>query len=216
MSLQATIEASCPACTDGFDAPIWSFVNGETDAGLRDQAKAGECNLLLCPSCGAAFVPEASWVYYEPKAEIVAFVMPEAWKAEEDRWRKHAAEDFARMRGALEGALPADVEPEVFFGPLGLSELLEKEDWRIDERDVMAHFAKDLGLGIFRASPRWARANGAPAEIPFVGGQPTRDSFIKGIRTLLAANDRLTTWSTFLSRLESDGDARVPPAAQRR
>ena len=87
MSFQGTIEANCPSCTDGFEAPIWSFVHGGKDSVLRDQAKAMECNLLLCPSCGAAFVPEAAWIYYEPGNEILAFVFPLSYKAEEAKWR---------------------------------------------------------------------------------------------------------------------------------
>jgi hypothetical protein len=64
------------------------------------------------------------------------------------------------MRGALGDHLPVGHEPEVFFGPEGLSQLLEQEDWRRDERDVMAFFAHDLKLSVYKASPAWARAHG--------------------------------------------------------
>ena len=56
-------------------AGLYHYVGGKDEL-LRDQAKAMECNLLLCPSCGAAFVPEAAWIYYEPDEEILAFVFP--------------------------------------------------------------------------------------------------------------------------------------------
>ena len=124
MSFQGTIEANCPSCTDGFEAPIWSFVHGGKDALLRDQAKAMECNLLLCPSCGAAFVPEAAWIYYEPDDEILAFVFPLSYTAEEKKWRDKMTADFAAMREALGDHLPVGHEPEVFFGPEGLAQLL--------------------------------------------------------------------------------------------
>ena len=116
MSFQGTVEINCPSCTDGFDAPVWSFVHGGTDAALRDQIKARECNLLLCPSCGLAFMPEASWIYYEPDAEIMAFVFPEAWRKEEETWREKMKADFAQMKTVLGARLPSDMEPMVFFG----------------------------------------------------------------------------------------------------
>jgi hypothetical protein len=213
MSFQGTIEANCPSCTDGFEAPIWSFVHGGKDALLRDQAKAMECNLLLCPSCGAAFVPEAAWIYYEPDDEILAFVFPMSYKAEETKWRDKMKADFAAMHSALGDHLPVGHEPEVFFGPEGLAQLLESEDWRRDERDVMAFFAHDLKLSLYKASPAWARAHGAPSWLPYTGKVPTRDSVIAGIRKIVAANDRLAAWSDYLAKLEKDPAAVLPPAA---
>lgn len=216
MSFQGNIEANCPSCTDGFEAPIWSFVHGGKDETLRDQAKAMECNLLLCPSCGAAFVPEAAWIYYEPDAEILAFVFPVSFKAEEAKWREKMTADFAAMREALGDHLPVGHEPDVFFGPEGLSQLLDMEDWRRDERDVMEFFAKDLKLSVYKASPAWARAHGAPSWLPYAGKAPTRDSVIAGIKAIVAANDRLTAWSDYLKTLEADPAAVLPPAAAAR
>src|SRR5258707_9593940 len=69
MSIQGEIVTRCPGCAEEFEAPVWSFVHGEKDPARRDQIKARECNLLLCPHCGAAFVPEVPWIYYEPAAE---------------------------------------------------------------------------------------------------------------------------------------------------
>ena len=213
MSFQGTIEANCLSCTDGFEAPIWSFVHGGKDSILREQAKAMECNLLLCPSCGAAFVPEAAWIYYEPEDEILAFVFPMAFKAEETKWRDKMKADFAAMRDALGDHLPVGHEPEVFFGPEGLAQLLEFEDWRRDERDVMEFFAKDLKLSVYHASPAWARENGAPSRLPYNGKTPNRASVIEGIKILVAANDRMTPWVDYLAKLEKDSAAALPPAA---
>jgi CpXC protein len=217
MSFQGKIEAACPSCAEAFEAPVWSFVHGEGDPALRDQIKARECNLLLCPSCGTAFMPETAWVYYEPGAEILAFVFPETWREDEARWREKMSADFAAMRAALDARLPADFEPEVHFGQDSLGLLLEREDWLVDERDVMTHYANELGLKVFKASPRWARASGAPADLPYKGrGKPTREALIAGLKALVAANDRLTAWAEFLARLEDDAGAGVPPAAAAR
>ena len=214
MSFQGDIEARCPACAEVFEAPVWSFVHGGTDIALRDQIKARECNLLLCAHCNEAFVPEVSWIYYEPASEILAFVFPESWRAEQSTWRDKMKADLDQMRKVLSGKLPADLEPEIFFGQDGLGELLEKDDWRVDERDVMEYFAKDLGLSVYRARPSWARAQGAPAEFPYAGkGVPTRASLIAGMKAVLDANERLTPWANFLLKFEKDSDAAIPPAA---
>lgn len=217
MSLQGDVETACPACRDSFDAPVWSFVDGGADENLREQVKARELNLLLCPHCGAAFVPEVPWIYHEPDAEILAFVFPDAWQAEESRWRGKMKEDYEQMKTVLGERLPVDMEPEIYFGQDGLAGLLEAEDWRRDERDVMAFIADGLKLSVYKASPLWARAHGAPSQLPYEGkGAPTRQTLIAGMKALVAANDRLTAWSDFLGRYEDDAGAAVPPAAKSR
>lgn len=215
MSFQGEIEARCTACKEVFEAPVWSFVHGGTDVSLRDQIKARELNLLLCAHCNEAFMPEVSWIYYEPDAELLAFVFPEAWKAEEAKWREKMGADFAQMKDTLGGKLPLDYEPEIFFGQDGLGALLEREDWRIDERDVMVEYAKELGLEVYRAGPRWARAHAAPSEFPY-RGKLGRESLIAGMKELLKANDRLTAWADFLAKFEKDPKAPLPPAAAKK
>ena len=215
MSFQGDVEARCAACSEVFEAPVWSFVHGGTDVSLRDQIKARELNLLLCAHCNEAFMPEVSWIYYEPDAELLAFVFPESWAKEEAKWREKMKADFAQMKGTLGDKLPVDYEPEVFFGQDGLAALLEREDWRVDERDVMLEWAKELGLSVYRASPRWARAQGAPSEFPHAG-KASRETLIAGMKTLLKANDRLTAWSDFLAKFEKDSKAAPPPAAKKR
>ncbi len=214
MSFQGEIETKCAVCKESFEAPVWSFVSGADEA-QRNQIKAGECNLLLCPHCGAAFMPDASWIYFEPEAEILAFVFPESWHAEEAKWREKMKTDFAAMREALGDRLPLTQEPLVFFGQEGLGELLQHVDWKIDERDVMEFHAKELGLSVYRASPAWARAHNAPTEFPYVG-KPTRESLIAGMEALLATNDRLTTWGDFLAAFRNDASAALPPPALKR
>ncbi len=213
MSFQDEIETRCAACAESFEAPVWSLIAGD-DETLRNQIKARECNLLLCPHCGEAVMPDSPWIYYEPAAEILAFVFPESWSGDGARWRERLDGDLAKMRSALGERLPADLEPEVFFGQEGLGALLEAQDWRADERDVMAYYAKDLGLSVLKVRPSWARARRVPSELPFRGSAPTREALIAGLRELVAANDRLTAWSEFLAAYEKDAGAGVPPAAR--
>ena len=126
MSFQGDVEARCSACSEVFETPVWSFVHGGTDVSLRDQIKARELNLLLCAHCNEAFMPEVSWIYYEPDAELMAFVFPESWSAEQAKWREKMTADFEQMKGTLGDKLPIDYVPEIFFGQDGLGALLEK------------------------------------------------------------------------------------------
>ncbi len=216
MSFQGEIETRCVACREAFEAPVWSLVSGAEET-LRNQVKARECNLLLCPHCGEAFIPDVSWIYFEPDADLLAFVFPESWRPEEKKWREKMQADFAQMRQALGERMPSDMEPAVFFGQEGLGDLLDKEDWRADERDVMEVYAKELGLSVYKASPSWARAHGAPSEFPYKGaGKPTRESLIAGMTELLKANDALTAWKDFLTSFEKDEGSAVPPPAKKR
>lgn len=213
MSFQGEIETRCPHGCEPFTTPVWSYVDGGRSPELRETIKALELNLLLCPSCGKAFAPDATWIYTEPALEILAFVFPESYKADEQKWREKMEADYAQLQEALGGDLAVRHEPEIFFGPQGLASLLEFEDWRGDERDVMAFIAQEQGLGLHKVSPAWAREHGAPDTLPFTGDEPTRESVIAGIKALLAANDRLTAWADYLKTLEAPGAA-LPPAAK--
>ncbi|MDX6770213.1 MAG: CpXC domain-containing protein [Elusimicrobiota bacterium] len=214
MSFMGKIETRCPHGCEPFTTPVWSFVNAVKSPELRDTIKALELNLLLCPGCGKAFPPEATWIYYEPALEILAFVFPESYKSDEAKWRGKMEEDYAVLRESLGGDLPVSAPPELFFGQQGLADLLEFEDFRTDERDVMEHYAADLGLSLYKASPAWAREHGAPRDLPYKGAAATRESVIAGIKDLLAANDRLTAWEDYRKTLEADPAATLPPPAR--
>jgi hypothetical protein len=214
MSLQGEIETRCPGGCEPFSTPVWSFVHGGKNPELRDTIKALELNLLLCPSCGKAFPPEAMWIYYEPALEILAFVFPESFKADEAKWRSKMEEDYAVLREALDSELPVSHPPDIFFGPQGLADLLEFEDFRSEERDVMEYYAREQGLSLYKADPAWAREQGVPNVLPYTGKAATRESLIAGSKSLLAANDRLTAWDEYRKMLEADPSAAPPPPAK--
>jgi hypothetical protein len=209
MSFKGEIEAKCPSGCEPFAAEVWSFVNGQEDDDLRLSVLFRELNLLLCPQCEKPFFADAAYVYYEPRLELMAFVMPESYRAEAERWRKKMHEDFVAYKTALK-ELPVDLEPEIFFGHEDLALLLEREDFRGEEREVMEAVAAELGLGVYRAAPGHARAHGLPASLPYAGAKATPDSVIEGLEKLLAANDRLTAYSDYLKELRSS--KALPPA----
>ncbi len=213
MSFKGVIEARCPRGCESFETEIWSFIHGRRSPELRETAQAGELNLLLCPGCGAAFFAEAAYVYFEPEDGIIAFVFPESHRAEEPRWRGKMRDDFAALKKVMGEKMPIDIEPEVFFGPDGLAELLEARDRLAEEVEVMAAVAGGLGLALYRVPPVFSRRQGVPALLPHIAGAQalTREGLIAGLERLLAANDRLTTYRGFLDSLRASPKAGLPP-----
>lgn len=216
MSFKGQIEAKCPKGCEPFETEIWSFIRGDNSIELRDAILARECNLLLCPTCSNAFIPDEPYVYYEPNREILGFVFPETYRERESYWREKMREDFAQMRESLGAGLSLDVEPQLFFGVEELARLLEDEDYRGEEDEVMEFIAKDLGLSIYRVGPRYARENGVPGLLPYVParrGEPAGpESVIAGLERIVAANDRLTAFSGYLEKLRAS--RALPPASR--
>lgn len=216
MSFKGEIEAKCPQGCEPFEAEVWTFIRGDRSVELRDAVLARECNMLLCPACNAAFIPEEPYVYFEPQRELLAFVFPESFRSKEAYWREKMRADFALMKDSLGKEASLDLEPEIFFGVVELAELLEREDYAGEEREVMEFIARDLGLRLYQVSPRYARDHKVPAALPYSAngaGQATPGSVIAGLEKLLAANDRLTAYSEFLSALKAAGAPALPPAS---
>src|SRR5262245_21543253 len=116
MSFLGKVQARCPKGCEPWDAEIWSFVNGGKDEPLRETLLAGDLNLVVCPECSTMFYPEATVIYYDAPAEILAFVLPEAYKSEEPRWRAKMEEDYSQMKKILGDDGAASLEPKIYFG----------------------------------------------------------------------------------------------------
>ena len=215
MSLRGRIIAKCPKGCEPFDAELYSFIRGDTDPDLRLQIKARECNLLICDECEKPFFPEEPYIYFEPQAEILGFVFPESFRPREKYWREKMHADFEEMRRALAENFPLTVEPVIFFGVDGLAELLDFEDYRSEEHEVMEWVAKDLGLSIYKVSPRFSRDNDVPGSLPYAANgakAPSREGAIAGLEKVLAANDRLKAYQRYLEKLKASQAGLPPPS----
>lgn len=214
MSFKGEIEAQCPQGCFAFETEVWSFVRGDKDPDQRLAIMAREFNLILCPHCSKPFFPDAPYVYYEPSAELLAFVFPQSYAEKEDFWRGKMGADFAEFKAGMGADLSEDLEPELFFGIDGLASLLEREDYRGEEREVMEFLAKELGLSLYRVSPKFARTHGIPSALPFEPGRADRQSVIAGLKKIAAANDRLTAFTSYLAELSASPDAKLPPPSR--
>lgn len=214
MSFKGEIEAKCPSGCLPFETEVWSFVRGDKDPDLRLAVIAREFNLILCAECQKPFFPESPYVYYEPMAELLAFVFPQSYAEKEEFWRNKMHQDFVEFKAGMGAELSADLEPELFFGIDGLAALLEEEDYRGEEREVMEFLAKELGLSLYQVSPKFARTHGIPSSLPFKPGRASRQSVIAGLEELAAANDRLTAFSSYLEHLRARPNAELPPSSR--
>jgi len=212
MSIKGEIEAKCPKGCEPFTADVYSFIRGDKSPELRLAVLFRECNMLLCPECEKPFFPDAPYVYHDPTDELVAFVFPEAYRDKEAFWRGKMAADFAEMQKVLGSKLPLS-EPEIFFGNDDLACLLESEDYRAEETEVMEAVAQELGLALYRVSPLYARRQGIPRTLPFTGKSASSTSVVAGLEKVLAVNDRLTAYAAYLSKLREGAPAALPPAS---
>lgn len=214
MSLKGEIEAKCPNGCEPFTAEIWTYVQGDKEPELRLALMAREFNLILCPGCDKPFFPPEPYIYYEPQAEVLAFVFPESYREKADFWRAKMHEDFVIFKKGMAGRLAADLEPEIFFGIDELAELLEGEDYRGEEREVMEYYAKELGLSIYPVNRGHSRQKGVPPALPYVPNgskAPTRAEVIAGLKKVVEANDRLTAYGKYLAELSGAPAAGLPP-----
>jgi hypothetical protein len=208
------VEARCPrGCTE--NVSVWSFVRADTDEALRDALLAGELNLVACPHCGDLFFPDAVVVYFDPRADLLAFVFPESYRAEEARWRGKMREDFERMRAALASEAPLEADPEIFFGMEACREVLLRQDDLEDEVRVAETLAGRLGLELGDVERAFARRGGLPWRVPLRGpGSGLEPKRIRaGIDALLASNDRLEGYRRWLDVLSASSG---PVPARRR
>src|SRR5271170_1359995 len=107
MSFKGAVEAQCPNGCESFTAEIWSFIRGDAQPELRLLVMFRECNLLLCPECNKPFFPDAPYIYFDPTAELLAFVFPESYRDKEKYWRDKMAGDFTVVSDKLGAVLPA-------------------------------------------------------------------------------------------------------------
>ncbi|MBI5200983.1 MAG: hypothetical protein HY925_05305 [Elusimicrobia bacterium] len=204
MSFTGQIDAKCPGCSESGDFEIWSFVRGDLDETLRERIKGGELNVLECPNCGRLFYPETSWVYAEPPKDLLAFVFPEGYREEADKWRAKMREDFEKMRPVTE-KLGLHEEPLVFFGAEPLAMLLHETEALEDEAEVAHYFCEKLGLTHRLVGAAFARARRLPRSLVQAKGPYSRERAVEGLKKLVAENDRLEGYRRWLQYLSSDG-----------
>lgn len=215
MSIKGTIKAKCPEGCEPFESEVWSLVRGDNDKELKEVLLSGELNLLFCPACGKPFYADEPFVYFDPGAEMLAFVFPRSYQKEEEKWRAKMNTDCELLKQGLLKEKQLSFAPQIFFGLEGLKDMLEAENECGDETEIIEVMAGELGLKTVRVSPAYARSSGVPRVIPFSSGVLTRGSAVDGMRKVFSANDRLSRLGGFLKKLESDPACGLPPLTEK-
>lgn len=209
MSFKGVVEAACPGCKESEEIEVWSFVRGDMDPELRETLLVGELNLVICEHCGEPFLAEATVIYLDEDAGLLAFIFPEAYRGDEARWRSKMKEDFATLRSALPDLRLG--EPQILFGFEELRETLRADDAMADEVEVARFFEEKLGFAPLSVDRAFARARNLPWDLPLGRGKPfTRENALEALRALLGANDKLEGYRRWIGYFESSKE--LPPA----
>ncbi|MFH2204246.1 MAG: CpXC domain-containing protein [Elusimicrobiota bacterium] len=210
MAIKGLVSAQCPGkgC-ESVEVEVWSYIRGDRDAALRESLLAGDLNFVRCETCGSMFSPEATVVYYDPSRMLLAFIFPESYRGEEERWRGKMSEDYSKMRSILGTEVLTAGEPLLFFGLAEASRQMNDEEDLEDEVKVAEYLCGELGLKVRSVERSYARLRDLPRILPYAppakSGEAAREDVLAGLMRLLKANDRLAGFRRWLALLgESD------------
>ena len=210
MSSKGTFRVECPLCAESFDGSFWTVVRGDRDHEVKELILSGEFDILMCPSCSGMFKHEEPFMYLDPGRDLLAFVMPEHYAAEKDKWIARMEADYAPVRKAMAANHAISGEPVYFFGLGPLTELLETDRDREEETEVMEFMAREAGLILKVVKPAEARALDLPFTLPIFKGLAGRASALKAARELLAKNDALLRLKNLEAALACIDDDTIP------
>lgn len=203
MSTKGVFKVKCPACNEQFDADFWTVVRGDKDLELKEMLISGEFDLLMCPNCSAMVSYEETFIYLDPEKELLVFVMPEAYRAEKEKWLEKMRADYDTVKGSLLNMRSLSFEPVCFFGAAELSALLLKDRDMEEETEVMEFIAAEKKFKSAGINPSYARAHDLPFSLPYSGASPSRASALAAAKAISAANDALPRVKNLLKTLEA-------------
>jgi len=210
MATKGIFRVECTACGESFDADFWTVVRGDRDRDVKELILSGEFDLLMCPKCSAMIQHEEPFLYIDPPKDILAFVMPESYDAEKEKWIGRLSADFEPVRATLAGGQGISGEPLYLFGLGPLSALLENDRDREEETEVMEFMAREDGLHLKPVKPAMARELNILFSLPMQAGLTGRAAAVKAAEALYARNDALPRLKKLLEVLGSLKDEGIP------
>jgi len=210
MSTKGVFRVECPHCGESFDADFWTVVRGDRDHDVKELILSGEFDLLVCPKCEEMVQHEEPFLYIDPDKDILAFVMPESYQAEKDKWIARMQADYEPVKAALTTGQGLTGEPLYLFGLGQISALLEKDRDREEETEVMEFMAREDGLTLLPVKPAAARELDLPFSIPVRAGMTGRAAALSAAEGLYAKNDALPRLKKLVDFLKTPGSDTVP------
>jgi len=203
-SIKLTETITCPNGCEPFEAERWSFINVTQDPELKEAALGGELNLLCCEHCHTFFHCDADLIYLDEEAHLLIFVFAQENRSNKKELVAKMQQDYQLLKDNLFKQLNLDFGPMCVFGLEELKGVLEKEEQRNDESQVIAAAAAALGLKVARLVPEWARENNFPLYTA-AGVDETAKSFADSARKVLESGLKSPMLKHFAEVMQGDG-----------
>lgn len=194
----------CPHCSNEFEAKFWSVVRGDIDIDLRELILNGEFNLLMCPHCEKIFKYEENFIYLDPTAEILAFVMPDYYEMREDLVEK-LKEDYLSIKDHLSAEKKLNFEPYYLFGVEQLVKLLKNDTDIQEETDVIEFICFEKKLKTKKINKIKAREKDLPFILPYSESLKKGD-LLELLNEIYSGNKRLKRIKNLMEEIESIED----------
>lgn len=194
----------CPHCSNEFEAKFWSVVRGDIDIDLRELILNGEFNLLMCPHCEKIFKYEENFIYLDPTAEILAFVMPDYYEMREDLVEK-LKEDYLSIKDHLSAEKKLNFEPYYLFGVEQLVKLLKNDTDIQEETDVIEFICFEKKLKTKKINKIKAREKDLPFLLPYSESLKKGD-LLELLNEIYRGNKRLKRIKNLMEEIESIED----------
>lgn len=191
----------CPHCSNEFEAKFWSVVRGDIDTDLKELILNGEFNLLMCPHCEKIFKYEENFIYLDPSAEILAFVMPDYYEMREDLVEK-LKEDYLSIKDHLSAEKKLNFEPYYLFGVEQLVKLLKNDTDIQEETDVIEFICFEKKLKTKKIKKTKAREKDLPFLLPYSESLKKGD-LIELLNEIYSGNKRLKRIKNLMEEIES-------------
>ena len=210
MATKGIFRVECPHCGEGFDADFWTVVRGDRDHEVKELILSGEFDLLVCPKCEEMVQHEEPFLYIDPHRDLLAFVMPESYEAEKDKWVARMNADYEPVKASLFAGQGLTAAPLYLFGLGQLTARLANDKDREEETEVMEFMAREEGLKLVPVNPVAARELDIPFTLPVPTGLFGRAAALKAAESLYAKNDALPRLKKLVEALKAGKDDTIP------
>jgi hypothetical protein len=181
-------------------------VHAGQDPELKELLQGGELNLVSCPECGHVAYHESFLIYQDPAAELLAYVYPEAQRAQEPELRKIMLAGFGEAQAMTAPKERLSYEPILLFGLEELIELLQKEESYAEQSQIAQELCRQNEVQVALLSPAHARRLDTVRVIPHTGihPAPTRIEILAGIDRLLKIDPVLDIYKKLHASIQAD------------
>ena len=143
-------------------------------------------------------------IYLDEEAQLLIFVFSEKNRVKQKELVAKMRQDYQLLKDSLIKKMDFDFNPLYVFGLEELKEVLEKEEQRNDESQVIAAAAAALGLQVTRLVPQWAREHNYPLYTA-AGVDETAKSFADSARKVLESGLQSPLLKHFAEEMKGDG-----------